>query len=219
MPRGKKTQEESVVEKTTKKRERKTKEKQKDNNEPQNVVSVEAVVEEEEVDNNIESNDDMDNNGSSEWDSDNNDNYNNDDNDNNDVVKQNTNTRIERGSVYTENYRNNNSQRVKVVETEVKGKTYNKKEFERKPSRRPNRPVSNSVLRFSYNDAIRIGESKTLSEATLDETFRYLIATNTDKRALCNVLRNTLTGIHNETTLPQTTYVPKPPRNLHNRRH
>ena len=44
----------------------------------------------------------------------------------------------------------------------------------------------------------------------MDEILRYLIATtHTDKRALCNVFRNTLSGIHNETTLPQTTYKPR----------
>ena len=116
-------------------------------------------------------------------------------------------THIERGSAHTYTQRNMNT-RVKVVDTDVKGKTYNRKDFERRYTNR--RTHNQSVLRFSYNDAISTGDTKTLSEASMDEILRYLIATtHTDKRALCNVFRNTLSGIHNETTLPQTTYKPR----------
>ena len=138
--------------------------------------------------------------------------------DNSTPVKSNTQSYIERGSAHISTNRTNT--RVKVIEmvddksdtTYNKGKTYNRKDFERKNTvRNTNRKtnVSQSVLRFSYEDAINVGRTKTLSEASRDEILRYLIATTTEQRALCNVLRNTLSGIHNETTLPQTTYGPR----------
>jgi ABC-type nickel/cobalt efflux system permease component RcnA len=117
--------------------------------------------------------------------------------------------------------------RVNIVDTNIKGRTYNRSEFSRKYINHTNHhnhhyhhnhhnkhkqnkrgtPTRQSVLRFNYADAIATGKNTTLSEASLDDIIKYIIASNTNKPALCNVFRNILSGIHHETSLPQTTYV------------
>jgi len=220
MPRGRKKQEpindDIVEEKTKKKRGKKAKPKTE---EPDIEVVADNVAESPNDINNLEENENLDDNSSLEILDENEEVTDDNSSDwNNNNIPSKTRSSIERGSAHPETPRSMTTGRVKIVEahTTATGKTYNRDDFKRR--RNNHKKNTNSVLYFSYREAINIGESKTLSEASVDEILKYLIATNKDKFALCSVFKNTLSGIHNETTLPQTTYVSNKSRRFTNRR-
>lgn len=208
MPRGKKQEVVTTDEKKTKSKTKKTKEPDTVNEEEiKNLVDETLNVQQ--TDNKIPD----DNHDNDNTDSESNvidDNSDTDDNNSDwgeytdvtpDTKTNKQNTRIERGSGHT-------NTRVNILKHEAPGKTYNKKDF----VRRQPRPKQSSVLHFSFDESIDYAQNTKLCDASVDDILKYLIAKTHDKRALCNVFRNTLTGIHNETTLPETTYVHKPRR-------
>ena len=72
---------------------------------------------------------------------------------------------------------------------------------------RTNQRQTNNSLKFSYEEILQRGDTK-LSENDTESLLKYLIATThrSGQNELCKVFKNTLTGMKNETTLPNTTY-------------
>ena len=94
----------------------------------------------------------------------------------------------------------NQVSRVKIVNVpkETYGKTY------RRETDNHNNKGFNSVLQFKYEDAIEEFGQQTLSECDSESILKYLIAIThqAGQRAVCGVLKNTLTGLKGETNLP-----------------
>lgn len=80
-----------------------------------------------------------------------------------------------------------------------RGKTYKKDDTVHKKNI--------TVLNFSYSDAISTYGSKKVDECDIESLLKYIIATtySSGQHALSLVLKNTLTGMKNETTLPNIT--------------
>jgi hypothetical protein len=68
---------------------------------------------------------------------------------------------------------------------------------------------SPTVLRFGYQDVLKSAPTITLANADIETILKYLIAKThsegTQRRALCGVFKNTLTGMAGETNLPLLT--------------
>ena len=95
------------------------------------------------------------------------------------------------------------------------GKTYKQFNNNNINNNNENTENKNSILRYSYIDAIKKSGALTLSECDEETILKYLIATThqSGKKAICGVLKNTLSGMNGETNLPMLTvervYVPR----------
>jgi hypothetical protein len=73
----------------------------------------------------------------------------------------------------------------------------------------PNKHAHNSCLDFSFDECISENNDKTMGECDIETHIMYLISLTykggLQKKALCNVLKNTLTGMNGETNLPLLT--------------
>lgn len=76
-------------------------------------------------------------------------------------------------------------------------------------------PLRSSVCQFNHKTVISRYKSKPLSELSQTEILQYLIAISNNTPALHKVYLNTLSGMHNETTLPIVTYKNKRYKNKH----
>jgi len=100
--------------------------------------------------------------------------------------------------------------RVNKHANDRQGKTYSRNEITNNRHNKKYEPRQNtSCLDFSYDDCLNENENKTMKSCNIETHIKYMIALShregPHRRALYNVLKNTLTGLNGETNLPLST--------------
>jgi hypothetical protein len=100
--------------------------------------------------------------------------------------------------------------RVNKHTNDRQGKTYSRNEITNNRYNKKYEPRQNtSCLDFSYDDCLNDNENKTMKSCNIETHIKYMIALShregPHRRALYNVLKNTLTGLNGETNLPLST--------------
>ena len=96
------------------------------------------------------------------------------------------------------------------VNVNRQGKTYSRNEITNNRHHKKYEPRQNtSCLDFSYDECLTENENKTMKSCNIETHIKYMIALShregPHRRALYNVLKNTLTGLNGETNLPLST--------------
>ena len=103
-----------------------------------------------------------------------------------------------------------------MIQNDRQGKTYSRNEinthrnhntYRKQYEHRQTAPTT--CLDFSYEECLNDNDNKTMKNCNIETHLKYLIALTyregQHKRALCNVLKNTLSGLNGETNLPLLT--------------
>jgi len=103
-----------------------------------------------------------------------------------------------------------------MIQNDRQGKTYSRNEinthrnhntYRKQYEHRQTAPTT--CLDFSYDECLNDNDNKTMKNCNIETHLKYLISLTyregQHKRALCNVLKNTLSGLNGETNLPLLT--------------